>query len=250
MNLERLKDHSQRREGHPTFSVQEMERRVTALRKEMADTGVDAALFTAPQHQLLQPTSCTPRSGASTASSSPRTPRHHLARTSTPASPGGAASATTSSTPTGSGTTTSAPSRPCWPTPASAGRLGVEDDHIRRLLRAKVAGGVPGVELVDIRQTVMRQRMIKSAEEIAVIRHGARIGDLGGAAVVAAIRDGVPEYEVALAGTQAMVREIARTLPGRRTAGHLGVVPVRDQHRRRPQLGHLPPVRARRHPVA
>jgi creatinase len=66
---------------------------------------------------------------------------------------------------------------------------------------------------VDISQTVMRQRMIKSAEEIALIRQGARIGDLGGAAVVAAISEGVPEYEVALAGTQAMVREIARSYP-------------------------------------
>ena len=59
----------------------------------------------------------------------------------------------------------------------------------------------------------MRQRMVKSPEEIAVIRNGARIADLGGEAVVAAIAEGVPEYEVALAGTQAMVREIAKTYP-------------------------------------
>ena len=83
-----------------------------------------------------------------------------------------------------------------------------------------------------------------------MIRQGARIGDLGGAAVVAAITEGVPEYEVALAGTQAMVREIARSYPRRRAAGHLGVVPVRGQHRRRPQLGDLPQGRTRRHPLA
>ena len=59
----------------------------------------------------------------------------------------------------------------------------------------------------------MRQRMIKSAEEIAVITHGARIGDLGGEAVKAAIREGIAEYEVALIGTEAMTREIARTFP-------------------------------------
>ena len=60
----------------------------------------------------------------------------------------------------------------------------------------------------------MRQRMIKSAEEIAVITQGARIGDLGGAAVKAAIRGAaIAEYEVALIGTEAMVREIARTFP-------------------------------------
>ncbi len=55
--------------------------------------------------------------------------------------------------------------------------------------------------------------MIKSSEEIAVIRNGARTADIGGEAVVAAIHEGVPEYEVALAGTQAMVREIAKTYP-------------------------------------
>ena len=55
--------------------------------------------------------------------------------------------------------------------------------------------------------------MIKSAEEHAIIRHGARVADIGGAAVVEALRDQVPEYEVALHATQAMVREIARTFP-------------------------------------
>ncbi len=59
----------------------------------------------------------------------------------------------------------------------------------------------------------MKQRMLKSPEEIEVIKHGARIGDLGGVAVREAITEGVAEFEVALAGTQAMVREIARTFP-------------------------------------
>jgi creatinase len=55
--------------------------------------------------------------------------------------------------------------------------------------------------------------MVKSPEEIALITESARIGDIGGAAVAAAVAEGVPEYEVALAGTQAMVREIARSFP-------------------------------------
>lgn len=56
--------------------------------------------------------------------------------------------------------------------------------------------------------------MIKSPEEIDVIRNGARIADLGGEAAVAAIADGVAEYEVALAGTRAMAScgDIARQL--------------------------------------
>ena len=92
-------------------------------------------------------------------------------------------------------------------------RLGIEFDHATLQTRAKIERFLPAVELVDVSAGCMRARMIKSPEEIAVIRNGARTADIGGAAVVDAIRDGVPEYEVALAGTQAMVREIAKTYP-------------------------------------
>jgi creatinase len=93
------------------------------------------------------------------------------------------------------------------------GRLGVENDGITPQLRAKLASALPSLEFVDIANVVMAQRMIKSDEEISLIKQGARVADLGGAAVVDAISEGVPEYEVALAGTEAMVREIARELP-------------------------------------
>ena len=59
----------------------------------------------------------------------------------------------------------------------------------------------------------MKMRMLKSQEEIELIKNGARIADLGGKAVVKAIKDGVGEHEVALASTNAMVREIAATYP-------------------------------------
>jgi creatinase len=94
-----------------------------------------------------------------------------------------------------------------------AKRLGVEFDHLTVQVRDKLERILPDVELVDVSAGCMRRRMLKSPEEIAVIRNGARIADLGGEAVVGAIADGVPEYEVALAGTQAMVREIAKTYP-------------------------------------
>lgn len=94
-----------------------------------------------------------------------------------------------------------------------SGRLGVEDDHIPPMTRAQLGDTLPGFALTDISMPVMRLRMFKSDEEIALIKQGARIADLGGAAVVEAIAEGVPEYEVALAGTQAMVREIAKTYP-------------------------------------
>ena len=97
--------------------------------------------------------------------------------------------------------------------PASAKRVGIEFDHVNLTNRAKLEAALPGVTLVDVAPGTMRRRMIKSDEEIGIIRSGARTADIGGAAIAAAIAENVPEYEVALAGTQAMVREIARAYP-------------------------------------
>jgi creatinase len=59
----------------------------------------------------------------------------------------------------------------------------------------------------------MALRMVKSAEEIEFIANGAQVCDIGAAALVAALKEGVPEHEVALASTNAMVREIAKRYP-------------------------------------
>jgi len=91
--------------------------------------------------------------------------------------------------------------------------IGVEYDHLSALMLDKFKAAFPDSRFVDISQSVMRLRMVKSAEEIEIIRHGARIADIGGAAGVATIAEGVPEHEVALAASEAMVREIARTFP-------------------------------------
>ncbi len=92
-------------------------------------------------------------------------------------------------------------------------RLGVEFDHLTLEKRAKLEALYPGTALVDIAPACMQARMVKSAEEIAHIKEGARIADIGGAACVEAIAEGVAEYEVALHATQAMVREIGRSFP-------------------------------------
>ncbi|ATG51216.1 creatininase [Brachybacterium vulturis] len=95
------------------------------------------------------------------------------------------------------------------------GRLGIEDDTVPQLTRQQLQDTFPGAALVDVSQAAMRQRMLKSDEEIAVIRESARIGDIGGQAIKDAIHAGVKEFEVALAGTQAMTHEIARAFPHR-----------------------------------
>jgi len=94
-----------------------------------------------------------------------------------------------------------------------SGKLGIEEDHMNIMLKRQIEVELPNFELVDISQSIMRQRMIKSKEEIALIKNGARVADVGGYAVAEAVAEGVPEYEVALQGTEAMVREIAKLYP-------------------------------------
>lgn len=93
------------------------------------------------------------------------------------------------------------------------GTVGIEFDHVNLQNMKKLKAALPNTKFVDISQAAMRMRMIKSKEEIALITHGARIADIGGAACVEAIGVGVGEHEVALHSTRAMVREIARTFP-------------------------------------
>ena len=96
---------------------------------------------------------------------------------------------------------------------AGKGRVGIEFDHVTLRNRASLEAALPGVEFVDVADPCMRMRMIKSEEEQRIIRDGAAVSDVGGAAGVEAVGDGVPEYEVALHSTRAMVREIAKLYP-------------------------------------
>ena len=92
-------------------------------------------------------------------------------------------------------------------------KIGIEFDHVNLSLFEKLQDSLANSEMIDISQACMKLRMIKSNEEIELIRQGARIADIGGSACVEAISEGVPEYQVALHSTQAMVSEIAATFP-------------------------------------
>ena len=92
------------------------------------------------------------------------------------------------------------------------GRLGIEGDHMTLAQAEKLAEFI-GAETVDIAPAAMRARMVKSAEEIALIREGARIADIGGAAIRDAIRPRAREIDVAMAGRDAMERAIADAFP-------------------------------------
>ena len=96
---------------------------------------------------------------------------------------------------------------------AGARRVGLEMDHLPVDRLKALEQALPGVEFVDVSAACMRMRMVKSAAEIDFIAHGAQVCDIGGAALVAAVKEGAAEHEVALASTDAMVREIGRRFP-------------------------------------
>lgn len=90
--------------------------------------------------------------------------------------------------------------------------IGVEHDHLSLELFAKLTNAIAG-KFTDISVLAMRQRMIKSAEEVELITHGARVADIGGEAIRAAIVEGAREIDVAQAGRDAMELEIAKSFP-------------------------------------
>ncbi|CAH3118328.1 unnamed protein product [Pocillopora meandrina] len=91
--------------------------------------------------------------------------------------------------------------------------VGLEFDWVHLDSHRKFSDALPYAKFVDVSQPTMKMRMIKSPEEIELIKQGARIADLGGEAVVKAIKEGAAEHEIALASTNAMVKEIADTYP-------------------------------------
>lgn len=94
-----------------------------------------------------------------------------------------------------------------------AKRIGVEGDHMTLAARNTALAMLSDPELIDIAPDTMRARMVKSVEEIELIKGGARTADIGGEAIHAAIKEGATEIEIAMAGRDAMEAEIARAYP-------------------------------------
>ncbi|QEX17274.1 dipeptidase [Hypericibacter terrae] len=69
-----------------------------------------------------------------------------------------------------------------------------------------------GAELVEGSQLISKMRMIKSPEEIAIMRQAGQVAVAMGKAGKAAIAEGVPEYEVALAVIAGGTRKAAELL--------------------------------------
>ena len=91
--------------------------------------------------------------------------------------------------------------------------IGIENDHITLDMREKIGSIFTFSNFKDISKDLMKLRMIKSSEEIEIIKNGARIADIGGNEIVKNIKEGATEIEIAITGRDKMEREIAKTYP-------------------------------------
>ncbi len=94
-----------------------------------------------------------------------------------------------------------------------ARRIGYEADHMTVANQRALADALGAPEMFDIAPDTMSARMIKSDEELSLIRSGAAVADIGGAAIRDAIKVGTREIDVAMAGRDAMELAIAERHP-------------------------------------
>ena len=91
--------------------------------------------------------------------------------------------------------------------------IGCEADHLTLVQSEKLNHFLKPKRGVDISRGTMEQRMMKSDAELALIRHGAAVADVGGFAIRDAVKVGAREIDVAMAGRDAMELEIASRFP-------------------------------------
>ena len=95
------------------------------------------------------------------------------------------------------------------------GKVGIEFDTMPMSATPKMKQAVPNAtDMVDITGPTMQLRVVKSEEEIELIRGCVAAADVGGLAQIEAMQEGATEYEIAMHGTAAMMRHIGKAFPG------------------------------------
>ncbi|MEL7396608.1 MAG: Xaa-Pro peptidase family protein [Pseudomonadota bacterium] len=90
--------------------------------------------------------------------------------------------------------------------------LGLEPDHMPPLVRFYIDRLMSREHQMSVTPILSDMRMIKSTEEQQLARHAGQVANAMMSAGRAAIADGVPEYEVAIAASQAGTRKAAELL--------------------------------------
>ena len=92
-------------------------------------------------------------------------------------------------------------------------KLGVENDHLTVDMKSKIKSIFINSELINVAPDLMKQRMIKSREEIELIKNGAKVADKGAVALIKEIKVGAREIDIAMVGRDAMELEISKRYP-------------------------------------
>ena len=91
--------------------------------------------------------------------------------------------------------------------------IGIENDHVTLEIKEKLTSIFTFSVFSDVSKDLMNLRMIKSNEEIEIIKNGARIADIGGEEILKNISVGASELEIAIVARDKMEREIAKSYP-------------------------------------
>ncbi|MGB1152759.1 MAG: M24 family metallopeptidase [Paracoccaceae bacterium] len=90
--------------------------------------------------------------------------------------------------------------------------VGIEPDHMPPIVRRYMDDLLGAETISSVSSILADMRMIKSAQELQLARDAGQVANAMMAAGRAAIKDGVPEYEVAIATAQAGTRKAAELL--------------------------------------
>ena len=90
--------------------------------------------------------------------------------------------------------------------------VGIEPDHMPPIVRRYMDDLLGAETISSVSSILADMRMIKSAQELQLARDAGQVANAMMAAGRAAIKDGVPEYEVAIATSQAGTRKAAELL--------------------------------------
>ena len=91
--------------------------------------------------------------------------------------------------------------------------IGIENDHVTIETKEKLTSLFNFSKFRDVSKDLMKLRIIKSKEEIEIIRSGAKIADIGAEEIVKHIKVGASELEIAMTGRDKMELEIAKKYP-------------------------------------
>lgn len=94
-----------------------------------------------------------------------------------------------------------------------SGRLGYEEDTASVQFRRKMNDKLGRFQFTDVAHDTMMRRLVKSDEEISLIRHGVKVCEVGGYAAIDALRPGITEVEAANACNVAIAAELRERFP-------------------------------------